>query len=142
MVVGHHIAVLRDDDARTAGPALLVTGFTAVAASRLLLRKTEEFEERIVTELSAPGHLDLLDRLDIDHGFHGVLRRVGQVGILSRLVGGELRTEGGRTLHLALDVFHPGTAVGDRPSRNAAGHGRSGKNSQKQKCLFHSRMLV
>ena len=142
MVVGHHIAVFRDDDARTAGPALLVTGFTPVAASRLLLRKTEEFEERIVTELSALGHLDLLDRLDINYGFHGVLRRVSQVGILSRLVGGELRTEGGRTLHLALDVFHPGTAVGDRPGRNAAGHGRSGENSQKQKCLFHSRMLV
>ena len=104
MVVGHHIAVLRDDDARTAGPALLVTGFTAVAASRLLLRKTEEFEERIVTELSAPGHLDLLDRLDIDHGFHGVLRRVGQVGILLGLIRGEMSSRNRFVCDLAVDI--------------------------------------
>ena len=142
MVVGHHIAVGRNDDARTARTLLAILGL-AIAA-RTLLREPEKLQERVVAELPAPGYLDLLNGLDIDHRLDRVLGGIGEVGILPRLVSGEMRPEGRGPLDLALDVLDLRTAsgLGDGPGRHTAGNGSGRNNSQKQKCLFHNRMMV
>ena len=79
VVVGDDIAVLGDDDTRTAGTLL-----AELRPFVIPLRDTEELQERVVTP--APGHLHLLHGLDVDDGFHRVLGGVRQVGVLLGLV--------------------------------------------------------
>ena len=45
----------------------LCAEYAAAIAARTLLREPEKLQERVVAELPAPGYLDLLDGLDIDH---------------------------------------------------------------------------
>ena len=82
MVVGYDIAVLGENNSRTARTlfALLRRALLAVA-----LREAEELEERVETAAAA-ADLDLLNGFDIDDRLHGILRRVCQVGIRLRSI--------------------------------------------------------
>ena len=140
VVVGHHIAVLRDDDTRTARTGLTVLRTRTVVA--VLLRNAEELEERVV----APPlrHLDLLDGLDIDHGLHRILCSVGQVGILVGLIGRKVSSQRRIAFHLAFDILHLGSPLSGphAPSRQTACHCGNGNNTQNKKCLFHNKYGV
>ena len=126
VVVRDDIAVLGDDDARAAGPALLDL---RLAAAAVALREAEKLEERIV---AAAAHLDLLDGLDVDHGLHRILGGIGQIGILIGLIGREMGTQCGGPFHLMLDIFDAAAVGGaHRPCRHAARCGGYGYRCQK-----------
>ena len=136
VVVGHDVAVGRDNHARAASTALLLLRFAAAVEAPL--RDAEEFEEGVIAEAAA-AHLDLLYRLDVDHCLDGILRRIGQVGIAVRFVRREVGAERRRALHLMVDIGHARFHVAaEHPGRGSAGSGGHGNDSQIKKYLFHN----
>ena len=120
VVVGHHVTVGRDDDARTSGAL-----FAELRSLVIPLRDAEELQKGIVPP--AARHLDLLHGFDIDHGLHRILGGVRQVGVLLGLIRGELRPQRGRAFHLALDILYGAFAApGYCPCRKSARGGRYG----------------
>ena len=76
MVVGHDIAVRADDDA---GAAALALASVATAEAFVAEEETEERVDLLLLALlGLDGHLDVDDRLD------GVLRGIGEVGIITQ----------------------------------------------------------
>ena len=125
VVVRHDISVVGDDDARTAGTALL--RLRLAAAATVALRNAEEFEEGVVGASAVTRRdVDLLDRFDVHDRFDRILGRIGQIGIFIGFVGRKVRTEGGRTFDLAFDIFDfVGVRAVYRPHRYAARDGRN-----------------
>ena len=87
MVVGHDVAILRDNHARATRPLLTRLWLTITATTAV--RDAEKLIERVVT-IGAATHLHLLHCLDVHHRLHRILGGVGQVGILLRLVGSKV----------------------------------------------------
>ena len=80
MVICDDVAVLADDHAGAA--ALALTAATAVAAEAAVV--TEEVTQERVDVLLLLALLRLDGHLDVDDCLHGVLRRVGEIGIIGQ----------------------------------------------------------